>query len=355
MKRSKVKEIVVIPARIIIGLPKAIKIANEESYNPEKKRKILPKRITDNILWLIRYHEPNRFYNLYGFDIKNNKGVEKSYINYLEFAHDRDEKNQLKEVCSQVILLRDKLLFYKYMKSNGLPVPEVFAVLINGVLFDIDMNKISEVDLKEVKDYFVKDMDGECASYVKHINDYNEFLKNKKNIYKYNCIFQKKLVQQSQMSIINPKAINTLRIVTVYNNGNPYVLSALLRVGTKKSGNVDNWAKGGLAIGIRKDGYLKKYGYYKPHYGTKTNIHPDTNVVFTDFLIPQWDVACKTACKAHKVFYNVETIGWDIAITSDGPMFIEGNDNWEISLNQVVDNGLKVKWIKAMKDYDNKK
>lgn len=48
--------------------------------------------------------------------------------------------------------------------------------------------------------------------------------------------------------------------------------------------------------------------------------------------------------------YNILTIVWDIAITDKGPCFIEGNDNWEISLQQVVDNGLKKQWKKAMKD-----
>jgi hypothetical protein len=34
-------------------------------------------------------------------------------------------------------------------------------------------------------------------------------------------------------------------------------------------------------------------------------------------------------------------IGWDIAITPDGPVFIEGNDNPEISGLQTVNGGLK--------------
>ena len=38
-------------------------------------------------------------------------------------------------------------------------------------------------------------------------------------------------------------------------------------------------------------------------------------------------------------YFNL--IGWDIAITPNGPLFIEGNDNMEISINQEVNGGLK--------------
>lgn len=60
------------------------------------------------------------------------------------------------------------------------------------------------------------------------------------------------------MNVLNPSAINTYRIVTVNKEGKIYLLTALLRVGTEKTGNVDNWAAGGLAIGINENGYLKE-------------------------------------------------------------------------------------------------
>ena len=93
------------------------------------------------------------------------------------------------------------------------------------------------------------------------------------------------------MRVINSKAINTLRIITINQNGSPYVLSSLLRVGTSKSGNVDNWAAGGLAVGINKTGYLKDWGYYKPIHGLKACIHPDTQVVFSQFKVPMYQEA----------------------------------------------------------------
>ena len=197
-------------------------------------------------------------------------------------------------------------------------------------------------------EYFIKAIDGECASFVKKISSYDDFEKLGGQLKTGKYIFQDVIEQSKAMDVINPASLNTLRIVTINKGENTYVLSSLLRIGTAKTGNVDNWAAGGLAIGINDDGYLKKYGFYKPTFGLKTDIHPDTNVVFTEFAVPMYKEACNLACKAHKVFYDVRAIGWDIAISKDGPIFVEGNDNFEISLQQACDKPLKAEWIKAM-------
>jgi hypothetical protein len=54
------------------------------------------------------------------------------------------------------------------------------------------------------------------------------------------------------------------------------------------------------------------------------------------------------ACEAHRYFYEIGAIGWDIAISENGPVFVEGNDNFEISLLQACDGPLKDKWKKAV-------
>lgn len=271
------------------------------------------------------------------------------YMDYLHFMTSRNEANRIGKVDSQVVLLRDKYLFYKYIKTQNLPVPEVFAVYKDGILYNNELREINWSDLEDKKDYFVKAIDGECASYVKHINNYEQLMVEKRELGRAAYIFQERIIQSAEMNVLNPSAINTYRIVTINKNGTPYVLTSLLRVGTKKTGNVDNWAAGGLAIGLQDSGFLKKYGYYKPIFGLKTDIHPDTNVVFEEFKAPGYQEALKLACDAHRMFYGVRAIGWDIAISESGPVFIEGNDNWEISLNQACDRPLRHDWEEAMR------
>lgn len=325
------------------------KCALSPSYYPELQRKSENERIKENREWAQKYGEPNKFYNLYGLDLVGGNSADE-YMDYWHFMTSRDEANRIGKVDSQVVLLRDKYLFYKYMKSQNLPVPEVFAIYKDGILYDDDeLREITWAALEDRNDYFVKAIDGECASYVKHINNYEQLLVEKRIFAHGAYIFQERVHQSAGMNVLNPSAINTYRIVTINKNGVPYVLTSLLRVGTEKTGNVDNWAAGGLAIGLQENGFLKKYGYYKPVFGLKTDIHPDTNVVFEQFKAPGYQEALNLACDAHKAFYGVRAIGWDIAISESGPVFIEGNDNWEISLNQATDRPLRKDWEEAIR------
>lgn len=328
----------------------ALKYASMPTYYPEKQRKSSLQRIKDNLYWLAKYKEPNRFYTLYGLDVEDNRNPS-DYKDYLGFMLQREPANRFGKLDSQVPILRDKYMFYRFLSTANIPTPEVFAVLIDGTLYDSTMSPMQEDEfLKEKCEYFIKDMTGECASFIKHIKDYAEYLEVKPEIIKGKFLFQKRIYQCDEMNQINPCAINTLRIVTVNKDGYPYPLTALLRVGTAKSGNVDNWAAGGLAVGINEDGSLKEFGFYKHASDGKATVHPDTNIVFSEFVIPQYNACIDTVVQAHKLFYNTRFIGWDVAITNEGPVIIEGNDNWELSLMQAADRPLRAEWEKACKD-----
>ena len=102
--------------------------------------------------WAKRYGEANKFYNLYGFDIVD--ADQSRYIDYYSFMTSRNDANHLYNTpYPQVLLLRDKFLFYKYMRSNGLPVPEVFAISINGEVYDTNFNEIPHEALRGKQEY----------------------------------------------------------------------------------------------------------------------------------------------------------------------------------------------------------
>ncbi|MCQ2312226.1 MAG: hypothetical protein MJZ84_02095 [Paludibacteraceae bacterium] len=156
-------------------------------------------------------------------------------------------------------------------------------------------------------------------------------------------IIQDLVEQHDVINAIYDKSINTLRLITIYNKRNDCVipLSGVLRIGA--NGNVvDNWAKGGLAVGVDLNtGKLNKYGLYKHGCGTKTDCHPNSGVKFEDVTLPYFQEAIEQAKRLHYGLKGIKVIGWDIAFTKDGPMFIEGNDNMEVSINQETNGGLK--------------
>ncbi len=55
------------------------------------------------------------------------------------------------------------------------------------------------------------------------------------------------------------------------------------------------------------------------------------------FEIPYFHDAVELAKVAHTYFYGLDSIGWDIAFTNDGPMIVEGNDDWDGVIAMTLD------------------
>ncbi len=130
------------------------------------------------------------------------------------------------------------------------------------------------------------------------------------------------IVQHHKMSEIYPNAVNTLRIVTVSRNSNVHIMFRSIRMGN--SGNiVDNFNHGGLFTTIDKDGVIRR-----PAVDKKGNIytnHPFTNTNIVGFEIPLFDEAIKYVITMATKIPEVGYVGWDIAITENGPVVVEAN------------------------------
>ena len=342
-------------------LKKQQKTSLFQTYYPEynSRRKSIEVIKKEQKKYVLAYSRPNDYYFLYGFDIEGFRDTNQ-YIDYLTiFRSTRDRLN--KSPNSPYVVLRDKLLFGVVAEGLGINTPHNIALIDKLSVFNIFENSkplgfIKLDDLTRVFnniDAFCKLVDGECANGVfsLKINDGTVFLDGKpSSIYELEkivkgkrFIIQNRIEQHNLLSAIYPRSINTIRLVTVYNKINDEIeaFSAVLRVGTGEN-RVDNWAAGGLSIGINiEKGVLRKYGFYKPGFGTKTERHPDSGVQFENYVLPFFKEAIDMAKRFHYYLKGIHSVGWDIAITPQGPCFIEGNDNWEISLMQACNGGLK--------------
>lgn len=78
---------------------------------------------------------------------------------------------------------------------------------------------------------------------------------------------------------------------------------------------VDNWAKGGVFVGIdAQTKKMKGIGFLKSKYGTKVFEHPDSHIRFEGYPIPFYADAENMVVELHKKMYRSHSIGWDIAI-----------------------------------------
>ena len=141
--------------------------------------------------------------------------------------------------------------------------------------------------------------------------------------------------------------MNTIRAVTIQGkSGAISVFSAFLRLGANANTFVDNRAMGGFGVGIDlKTGRLMRYGFPHDSFGVKTETHPLSGIVFEGYQIPWWPETLELIQNAHRQFYELQSIGWDVVITENGPILLEGNDDWEIGGPQDTYGGLMKKWI----------
>lgn len=331
----------------------------KQSYFPDQQIKSKLQMLLDHLRWLIKYGEINHYYYTYGFDIKRDIDINQ-YFSKKQGNRIRDRLNNTvyigSEKTSYVCLLRDKFVFGQYMKSLGFQVPHIMALCDKEVIIPIETGVPEPLESFQWKDgdYFFKEALSGCGEGVYPvrvqnrkimINDREAGAEGLRNKIQDLCLVQEKIIQHSVMAQLNPNSVNTLRLVTAMKADEPVLISGLARIGIKGS-RLDNWSAGGMTVGIDiEKGTLKKYALRRPEFAEKFERHPDTQAVFENFEIPLYDQVVQAAIEAHKMFYGLHSVGWDIAITEDGPVFIEGNNLWEIPMMQVHDNRIKEKYL----------
>ncbi|MBQ7541142.1 MAG: hypothetical protein IJT44_02505 [Clostridia bacterium] len=138
------------------------------------------------------------------------------------------------------------------------------------------------------------------------------------------CLVEEPIVQHPQMDLLCGACVNTLRVVTVVDAQNaPKVVYTLLRVGNGESA-VDNISSGGMYTMPDDDGRI-----VYPMFCDKTvqyyDKHPKTGFSFSGFEIPFFRESKALCLRAAAEQTHMRYIGWDVAITPDGPVLVEGN------------------------------
>lgn len=161
-------------------------------------------------------------------------------------------------------------------------------------------------------------------------------------------LVQECLRQHEFLDRINPHTVNSMRIVTFITARNEIqVHLAALRLG--RAGSVaDNWDRGGLSVAIDVATGVLGRGVAKPRYGGEwTSVHPDSGVKFEGQQLPEWPRVLDVCRRAAAAFSGVRSVGWDVALTPDGPVIIEGNATWGLPVVQVHTKGYLTSQVRA--------
>ena len=157
-------------------------------------------------------------------------------------------------------------------------------------------------------------------------------------------LFQETIQQHPQLNVINPSCLNTMRIDTfIDKEGKVEIISAFLRMSSNNL-HVDNSSVGGCLSGIDlNSGRLKKQGYssFTRAGGKILTEHPISRVTFENFSIPCFEEAKSLVIRVAGMVPNLRLIGWDVGIGITGPVIIEGNCGYDITLNDLAYGGYR--------------
>ncbi|MDD2180820.1 MAG: sugar-transfer associated ATP-grasp domain-containing protein [Bacilli bacterium] len=160
------------------------------------------------------------------------------------------------------------------------------------------------------------------------------------------------IIQNSKWGKINPGSVNTLRVMTFAIDGKVDIFFTVARIGVGDS-VVDNFHAGGISalVDVEK-GILVGKGYTKK-LETFTH-HPLSNVEINGYKIPYFEEIKDLVKKAALVNDKIHVVGWDVAITENGPLIIEGNrgPGWDI-VQVTLNKGGKYMIRKIKKEMKN--
>ncbi|MFP4024809.1 MAG: sugar-transfer associated ATP-grasp domain-containing protein [Thiohalospira sp.] len=220
-------------------------------------------------------------------------------------------------------MFNDKLIFNFFIKNFTHNISEVIGFVFDNKYFSLN----SEFDISRAEYNLIGRLrNGWNAIGIKR------FLSgtyNKTEIEKFNnYVFTLELKNDSYCSKIFSSSLNTIRIISAWNNDNFIkIIAAVHRFGIKDDIVADNFQSGGgTALVDIKSGVLGELIYFKGKKRIITHKHPLTNMQILGVKIPKWKNICENLIKIHMQMPYLKYIAWDIAIISGGDwVIIEGN------------------------------
>lgn len=218
-----------------------------------------------------------------------------------------------------------KSVFASVLEAERIPTPEVFAAFQDGEITWRENGQQSAQDhLKQTGRLVLKPNIGSQGDSVRLLDSLEAF----KTYSGGNAILTAYVQQDDYAQQIFPGALNTIRAVSVRNDQNEMVLiAAAHRFGTSKSIPVDNTHAGGLVsnIDLATGTIGQSMGAAKGNKLCHHSVHPDTRAPIEGVIVPNWQQIADLVQRLGRAMPYLKFVGWDIAMTKDGPVVIEGN------------------------------
>ena len=263
---------------------------------------------------------------------------------------DKKEMHRIQEIICDtgaVAILGNKMNFHQYYAMHGIRLPHLLGYNFYESGYSSNKGRwvshnINDSDtarqyltyllsMSNHKSIFIKPMMDSCGYNTRRVKIASEpSLRQSEDVQHFlltgSFLIQDEVLQHKELSDFNDTSLNTIRMDTFKADGKrPEILSAFLRIGMFGS-HIDNIQAGGIFVPIdTKNGRLKAHGYNKLAKGAKIySTHPDSQIAFFGFQIPFFDEVKQLALDAASLMPQA-IIGWDIAVSHEGPILMEAN------------------------------
>ena len=138
-----------------------------------------------------------------------------------------------------------------------------------------------------------------------------------------NVMLEELIVQTEALSKLHPASVNTVRCATFLKDGEAHILFTFFRTG--RSGSVvDNAGAGGFVAFVDLEtGIVSTPGVTETL--ETALVHPDTGEQIIGLKIPQWEEMKAFARQLSLLCPQQPYSSWDLALTDDGWVMVEGN------------------------------
>ncbi len=136
-------------------------------------------------------------------------------------------------------------------------------------------------------------------------------------------LLEELIPQHEEMSRLCNTSVNTLRVISYFDGSQVHVIASVLKIGN--GGAIDNFSHGGMYTMLSDEG-VALYPAFDGENRTFA-VHPVTGTSIVGFQVPLFSEVLKFVDTIARVVPEVPYVGWDIAISPDGPVVIEGNYN----------------------------
>ncbi|MCZ6784310.1 MAG: hypothetical protein O7G30_13465 [Proteobacteria bacterium] len=243
--------------------------------------------------------------------------------------------------------LGNKQEFYERCRENDLPTAPLVMQLTRGEILacDGDPGSLPRRDLfvkpkrgkggegtarwDWVGDDLYREPGGEVVSEAALL-EHLKALSRERSI-----LVQHRLVNHTEIRDLSNGALTTARILTCLDErGEPEIVAAVFRMAVGKNRVVDNIHAGGIASAVDLGtGKLGRATSLDPRRDW-IDVHPETGAAIAGRTLPHWNEALDLVRRAHREFNRLVVVGWDVGITEDGPVLVEGNGSPCVTLMQ---------------------